>query len=461
MNHENINNTPHSTDSKHSALDILTTVIFYLAILFFIIGFNFSDRMVGNWYQQFMPNIGGRTITDVFFLDSLTGWAVTNATNQASDTTYVLKTTNSGDGWIIQHSRLQTGGGFSGYFKVYFLDQNTGYTCDVKGIYKSTDGGMNWESLNAPLTAYTDMSVLNEDTIWLVTPDSFGGGVFRTSNGGASWQNQINLGSTNPNHIYMYNARIGFIAEDNFYLRKTTDSGVSWNVIPGAGGFSDMYFRDSLTGWKTSFQKTTNGGINWIVQPVPQGGNIVISQIRSFDNVVNDTIWGVGSTMITGSGNRGMICRSTNSGDNWQFQVPDSNISIFQYQHIQFAKPLNGWAYTGVTGVHTTAGGDPIWFTPVTQISSEVPKEYKLFNNYPNPFNPSTNIKYQISDSKNVTIKVFDVTGKEITTLVNAKQNSGTYETTFNGSNYSSGVYFYSLIIEGSVVDTKRMLMLK
>lgn len=79
MNHENLNNTLHSSDSKHSALNTLTTVIFYLAILFFMIGFNFSDRMAGNWYQQFMPNIGNRSIQDIFFFDSLTGWNVTNA----------------------------------------------------------------------------------------------------------------------------------------------------------------------------------------------------------------------------------------------------------------------------------------------------------------------------------------------------------------------------------------------
>jgi hypothetical protein len=67
----------------------------------------------GNWYQQFMPNIGNRQITDIFFIDSLTGWSVTNATNQNNDTAFVLKTTNSGDNWTIQYRKSQTGGGFA------------------------------------------------------------------------------------------------------------------------------------------------------------------------------------------------------------------------------------------------------------------------------------------------------------------------------------------------------------
>ena len=137
-----------------------------------------------------MPNIGSRTLQDIFFLDSFTGWAVTNATKQGNDTICLLKTTNSGDNWVIHHKKVQTGGGFSGYFKVYFLNQNTGYTTDVRGIYKTSDGGSNWTSLNAPQTAYLDMSVKNTDTIWIVTPEIFAGGVFFTSTGGASWQKQ-------------------------------------------------------------------------------------------------------------------------------------------------------------------------------------------------------------------------------------------------------------------------------
>ena len=79
----------------NKTLNRLTDILFYSVMFIFIVALAFPHNQVGNWYQQFMPNIGGRTISDVFFLDSLTGWAVTPYRFQ-NDTSYVLKTTNSG-----------------------------------------------------------------------------------------------------------------------------------------------------------------------------------------------------------------------------------------------------------------------------------------------------------------------------------------------------------------------------
>ncbi len=87
-------------------------------------------------------------------------------------------------------------------------------------------------------------------------------------------------------------------------------------------------------------------------------------------------------------------------------------------------------------------------------------KEYELLQNYPNPFNPKTVISYQLAVSNNVSIKVYDVLGNEIKTLVNEKQNSGSYKIGFDGSNLPSGIYFYKFI-SGSFSDTKRMILLK
>jgi hypothetical protein len=99
-------------------------------------------------------------------------------------------------------------------------------------------------------------------------------------------------------------------------------------------------------------------------------------------------------------------------------------------------------------------------FIGVKPISTEIPDKYYLYQNYPNPFNPSTNIRYQLPSSKIVTLKVFDVLGKEIAVLVNEKQNAGIYETTFNAGNLPSGIYFYRLIA-GDYSETKKMLMIK
>jgi hypothetical protein len=91
---------------------------------------------------------------------------------------------------------------------------------------------------------------------------------------------------------------------------------------------------------------------------------------------------------------------------------------------------------------------------------TNIPDNFSLSQNYPNPFNPSTNIKYQITDNKFVTLKVYDILGKEVATLVNEKQNAGTYEATFDGSKLTSGIYFYKLTCE-DFSETKKMLMIK
>ena len=96
----------------------------------------------------------------------------------------------------------------------------------------------------------------------------------------------------------------------------------------------------------------------------------------------------------------------------------------------------------------------------VEPIAKEVPAEYKLFQNYPNPFNPSTNIRYQVSNNGFVTLKIYDVLGKEISTLVNEKHVAGTYEVAFNATQYPSGVYFYKLTTD-RYTDTKKMILLK
>jgi len=76
------------------------------------------------------------------------------------------------------------------------------------------------------------------------------------------------------------------------------------------------------------------------------------------------------------------------------------------------------------------------------------------------PFNPTTNIKYQITNSKYVSLKVFDVLGREIETLVDQKQMAGTYQVIFNGNNLSSGIYFYRLIVNDDIIDTRKMVYL-
>jgi hypothetical protein len=97
--------------------------------------------------------------------------------------------------------------------------------------------------------------------------------------------------------------------------------------------------------------------------------------------------------------------------------------------------------------------------TDVTEFTGEI-NDYSLSNNFPNPFNPTTNIRFQIADFGFVSLKVYDVLGNEITTLVNEEKPVGSYEVEFNASNLPSGVYFYRLQA-GSFNQIKKMILLK
>lgn len=89
-----------------------------------------------------------------------------------------------------------------------------------------------------------------------------------------------------------------------------------------------------------------------------------------------------------------------------------------------------------------------------------IPKNFELSQNYPNPFNPSTTIEYSIPKDANVTLKIYDVLGKEVATLVNEQKSAGTYIVNWNASNLSSGAYFYR-ITAGEFTATKKMFLLK
>ena len=96
----------------------------------------------------------------------------------------------------------------------------------------------------------------------------------------------------------------------------------------------------------------------------------------------------------------------------------------------------------------------------VSNVSSEVPNSYSLGQNYPNPFNPICKVQFSMCNAGNVKIVVYDVMGREVHTLVNERLNAGTYETTFDGTMLTSGVFFYKLVTDG-FTETKKMILIK
>ncbi len=141
----------------------LTTGIFYLSILLFIIAFNFSDNGGGGWTQQFMPFLNNKPIADITFLDSLTGYAVTGENTGAPDTNYVLKTTDAGNNWNVILSKVYS------FRRIIFLNHDTGYASNIESISRTTNAGLSWENIPLPPDYFGifDMFPLSYDTMWI------------------------------------------------------------------------------------------------------------------------------------------------------------------------------------------------------------------------------------------------------------------------------------------------------
>lgn len=133
--------------------------------------------------------------------------------------------------------------------------------------------------------------------------------------------------------------------------------------------------------------------------------------------------------------------------------------------HMDSTERVENPSYIG-SYLSTTSDHYPVWtrfdFTRLSSTAREksTPSTFALGQNYPNPFNPSTTISYQVASPSDVSLEVFDVLGRKVTTLVNSRQTAGTYSVNFNASRLSSGVYFYRLQA-GTFVATKKMLLVK
>ncbi len=253
--------------------------------------------------------------------------------------------------------------------------------------------------------------------------------------------------SISPNLCYISGGNI----DENNLLRgiflKTTNGGATW---------STHYIRDSVylyggdfinenTGWlvgsKGSIYKTVNGGLNWQNFSLDNKGKFYSADF------VNENIGYI-------VGDSGIVIKTTNGGLNWIEQNPGVSMSLFC---VQFKDQNKGWI-VGDGGIilNTTNGGIVIGVAE----NSQTPERYFLYQNYPNPFNPVTVIKYNVPEKSNVFLKVFDILGREVLTLINEVKNPGTYETEFDGTKLASGLYFYRLEA-GDYTETKKMVLIK
>jgi hypothetical protein len=186
-----------------------------------------------------------------------------------------------------------------------------------------------------------------------------------------------------------------------------------------------------------------------------------------FSAINKDTLYGVGGLFdYPNNQTRCVVYKTTNGGINWGYQIPDTSFKIAQLWNISFINNLKGWAFKWISlDIRTTTGGDTTFFTTINNNTTIVnPTSFKLEQNYPNPYNSSTMIGYYIQEPGWVKIKLYDIAGKEIATLVNEVQGTGGYGIPVS-IQLPSGIYFYRMVFiprNGEVqADTKKLVIVK
>ena len=147
------------------------------------------------------------------------------------------------------------------------------------------------------------------------------------------------------------------------------------------------------------------------------------------------------------------VFRTTNGGATW---MPQNTVTTNALRDVHFSSENTGWAVGDGGTILTTENGGVTFVANTTKTT--LPQKFTLEQNYPNPFNPSTSINFSIPKAGFVSLKVYDILGKEVTTLLRGYKDAGSYTVNFNAANFSSGVYLYKLEANGFALSRKMIL---
>ncbi|MDO8549088.1 MAG: T9SS type A sorting domain-containing protein [Ignavibacteria bacterium] len=287
-------------------------------------------------------------------------------------------------------------------------------------------------------------------------------GIYRSTNNGDIWTNIatgtfiLGVGSLTAGGGGTLFAGAGFGSSG---VMRTTNNGTTWNFSNGLPGFSVTALR--FIGSKM-FAGTSGAGIyisnNFGVDWEPSNTGMENAEVTFI--AIQDTM-----NIFASTNNEG-IYRSTDGGGTWH--KINEGLPTLSARCIRIT----------LTHIYAATNGYSVWRRELSDIVTSIeetnysvlPNEFLLEQNYPNLFNPSTKIKYNvpITDSPLlggarggfVTLKVYDILGNEISTLVNEEKFAGSYEVDFNASLLSSGIYFYQLTTE-SFSEVKKLVLLK
>jgi hypothetical protein len=352
----------------------------------------------------------------------------------------LYRSTNDGVNWTRLHYVNSGDNIFSITSK---NDNNMIFIGTRNGVQRSTNAGANWSYVNNGIPANSWVRDIETDTSTGIVLAATTKGVFSTTNNGTSWQMTTGI---DPQDTVV---KIRFD-----YSPTVLDYGMGTRASLGTlhgelyDAFDDTEYL--LAALIAVFEDDELTGIGFIAL-----------------KILNQRFYGVCQFSEAGNLNEsGGFFLSTNGGP---FKTNNTGLPN---QTRPSALTLNSTIMRGETtevnfflgSFENTIDGAKVYkltyLVGIQLISSEIPEGFKLKQNYPNPFNPVTKINFDLPFSSNVTIKVFDITGREIATLVNDFHQAGSYNVTFDAMNISSGVYFYR-IEAGGFVQTKRMVLLR
>jgi len=414
------------------------------SFLFIFTAMLFANLALSQWTIQYTPGQSQSSYTMKFYNEN-TGYYSGVLYN--GSTFNIYKTTNGGMNFVAQNSNFTS----QRYMSIFMMHPDTVFISGNYGkILRTVNGGNNWITIYSDTTKqFWGLFFTSSNTGYVA---GSAGTIMKTTNKGDNWSVLTTPTMTSLDGIWFVNENTGYVGGANVFL-KTTDAGLTWvnkvgNFISPFETAQAVYFSDANTGYyctNTSncrIVKTTDGGDTWALIHTNEGIG------AGWDMSFTDANTGY---ICTGAGK---VLKTTNAGLNWGVQNTPLTENLYT---IHFPSAATGYITTWSGKVLKTTNGGA---TFLTEEKSTTPDKYELFQNFPNPFNPVTTIRWQMLNSANAKIAVYDINGKEVSVIVNQKLQPGTYSVTFNANGISSGVYYYKLTA-GSYSAVKKMIIVK
>ena len=417
----------------------------------------------------------------MMFTDNLTGYIGTTSLS-------IYKTTNSGLDWYKSNITGLTDS-IGQITKFFFIIQTTGWAVSMDGkIFKTIDSGENWfVQLDAGISVIFKSIYFIDSLIgWTANINRR---PFKTTDSGQNWIEQTQLSTNFSRDIFFVDDLNGFMVESN-ELYQTTDGGNTFFLNTSVSGFGfgrfSNYGSDNIFITGRKVYRSINGGMNWVDFPEVQDKSLIylgllnimsgysVGNIGIIYKYYDETVPVELTTFSAELSDNSILLRweTATEINNSGFEIQRKEISDTDWIIIRF---VNGkgttteksfYSFMDVPKLNRTYEyrlkqidfDGTFTFSDILKIEYLI-DEYKLYQNYPNPFNPTTTIKYDLPNTSEVSLIIYDILGRKIKELVNTKQQAGRYEVQFNASNLASGVYIYQLIAEKYMSSRKMILM--